>query len=87
MTQIREKILSFGAFRLLPSRQLLFDGDQPVRIGSRALGLLQVLVENAGEVVSKYDDACGGQALCETAGRSPIMPNQAHWAVLTPTFP
>jgi DNA-binding winged helix-turn-helix (wHTH) protein len=53
MTQIREKILSFGAFRLLPSRQLLFDGDQPVRIGSRALGLLQVLVENAAEVVSK----------------------------------
>ena len=53
MTQTREKILSFGTFRLVPSRQQLFDGDQPVRIGSRALGLLQVLVENAGEVVSK----------------------------------
>src|SRR5882757_9735746 len=53
MTQIREKILSFGAFRLVPSRQQLFDGDQPLRIGSRALGLLQVLVENAGEVVTK----------------------------------
>jgi DNA-binding winged helix-turn-helix (wHTH) protein len=53
MTQIREKILSFGAFRLVPSRQQLFDADQPVRIGSRAMGLLQVLVENAGDVVSK----------------------------------
>src|SRR5271168_1346288 len=53
MTQTREKILSFGAFRLVPSRQQLFDGDRPLRIGSRALGLLQVLVENAGEVVSK----------------------------------
>src|SRR5882724_8417683 len=53
MTQIREKILSFGAFRLVPSRQQLFDGDQPLRIGCRALGLLQVLVENAGEVVTK----------------------------------
>src|SRR3984893_3375607 len=53
MTQIREKILSFGTFRLVPSRQQLFDGDQPLRIGSRALGLLQVLIENAGEVVTK----------------------------------
>ena len=51
--QIREKILSFGTFRLVPSRQQLFDGDQPLRIGSRALGLLQVLIENAGEVVTK----------------------------------
>jgi DNA-binding winged helix-turn-helix (wHTH) protein len=51
--QIREKILSFGTFRLVPSRQQLFDGDQPLRIGSRALGLLQVLLENAGEVVTK----------------------------------
>jgi predicted ATPase/DNA-binding winged helix-turn-helix (wHTH) protein len=53
MTQIREKILSFGTFRLVPSRQQLFDGDRPLRIGNRALGLLQVLVENAGEVVTK----------------------------------
>src|SRR5271170_8273606 len=55
MTQAREKIkiLSFGEFRLVPSRQQLFDGDRTLRIGSRALGLLSVLVENAGEVVSK----------------------------------
>jgi len=53
MTQIQEKILSFGALCLVPSRQQLFDGDQPLRIGSRALGLLEVLLENAGEVVSK----------------------------------
>jgi len=53
MMQIREKILSFGTFRLVPSRQQLFDGDQPLRIGSRALGLLQVLLDNAGEVVTK----------------------------------
>jgi predicted ATPase/DNA-binding winged helix-turn-helix (wHTH) protein len=53
MTQIREKMLSFGTFRVVPSRQQLFDADQPLRIGSRALGLLQVLVENAGEVVTK----------------------------------
>jgi predicted ATPase len=53
MPQTREKILSFGPFRLVPSRQQLFDGDQPLRIGSRALGLLQVLLENSGEIVPK----------------------------------
>ena len=55
MTQTREKILSFGTFRFVPSRQQLLDGDRPLRVGSRALGLLQALVENAGEVVSKQE--------------------------------
>jgi predicted ATPase/DNA-binding winged helix-turn-helix (wHTH) protein len=53
MAQTREKSLSFGPFRLVPSRQQLFDGDQPLRIGSRALGLLEVLLEHHGEVVAK----------------------------------
>jgi predicted ATPase/DNA-binding winged helix-turn-helix (wHTH) protein len=53
MMKTREAILSFGTFRFIPSRQQLFDGDEPLRIGSRALGLLQVLAENAGEVVTK----------------------------------
>ena len=53
MAQTREKSLSFGPFRLVPSRQQLFDGDQPLRIGSRALGLLEVLLEHHGEVVPK----------------------------------
>jgi predicted ATPase/DNA-binding winged helix-turn-helix (wHTH) protein len=55
MTQTREKILSFGTFRLVPSRHQLFDGDRPLRIGSRAMGLLQLLVEHAGEVVTKNE--------------------------------
>lgn len=53
MPQAREKVLLFGTFRFVPARQQLFEGDQPLRIGSRAMGLLQALVENAGEVVSK----------------------------------
>ena len=53
MAQTREKSLSFGPFRLVPSRQQLFDGDQPLRIGSRALGLLEVLLEHHGEIVPK----------------------------------
>ena len=53
MTQIREKILSFGTFRLAPSRQQLFDGDQTCASVAVRWGCFSVLVENAGEVVSK----------------------------------
>ena len=44
---------SFGSFRLLPTQRLLLSGDEPVRLGSRALDILIVLVERAGELVSK----------------------------------
>src|SRR3954471_22300787 len=43
----------FGPFRLLASRRLLLEGDQPVRLGSRAFDILAALVERAGEVVDK----------------------------------
>lgn len=46
---------AFGPFVLLPDRQLLLQGDVPVRIGSRALDLLTALVELPGEVVSKRE--------------------------------
>jgi predicted ATPase/DNA-binding winged helix-turn-helix (wHTH) protein len=48
-----EKAYRFGDFRLVPGRQLLLRGAEPVRLGSRALDLLLLLVEHAGEVVSK----------------------------------
>jgi len=47
--------LSFGPFRLLPARRLLLERGKPVRIGSRALDLLSVLVERPGELVSKSE--------------------------------
>src|SRR5204862_55922 len=47
--------ISFGPFRLLAARRLLLEGDQPVRLGSRALDLLTVLAENAGRVVPKEE--------------------------------
>jgi predicted ATPase/DNA-binding winged helix-turn-helix (wHTH) protein len=50
-----ERAISFGSFRLLPSQRLLLEGDQPVRLGSRALDILAVLAENAGRVVAKED--------------------------------
>ena len=44
---------AFGPFRFLPARQLLLDGEAPIRLGSRASEILAALVENAGELVSK----------------------------------
>ena len=45
----------FGPFLLQPERQLLLKLDAPVRIGGRALDLLTLLVERAGELVTKQD--------------------------------
>jgi predicted ATPase/DNA-binding winged helix-turn-helix (wHTH) protein len=47
--------LAFGPFRLLPEQHMLFEAGKPVRLGSRALDILIVLVERAGDVVSKEE--------------------------------
>jgi predicted ATPase/DNA-binding winged helix-turn-helix (wHTH) protein len=43
----------FGAFELLVRRQLLVHAGATVRVGSRALAILTVLVEGAGNLVTK----------------------------------
>jgi DNA-binding winged helix-turn-helix (wHTH) protein len=50
---LAEPTFSFGPFRLFPARQLLLEGETPVRLGSRALEILTVLVERPGELVGK----------------------------------
>jgi predicted ATPase/DNA-binding winged helix-turn-helix (wHTH) protein len=52
-TSSTQRSYSFGPFVLLPERQLLMEGETPVRIGSRALELLIALIERPGELVSK----------------------------------
>jgi predicted ATPase/DNA-binding winged helix-turn-helix (wHTH) protein len=52
-TERSERAISFGPFRLLPTQQLLLEGERPLRLGSRALNVLIALVERAGELVSK----------------------------------
>jgi DNA-binding winged helix-turn-helix (wHTH) protein len=47
--------VSFGPFRLLPAQFLLLEGDKPVPLGSRAMHILVVLLERAGELVSKQE--------------------------------
>lgn len=51
----RERAYSFGSFRLLPSRQLLLEGERPVRLGHRSLEILTALVERPGELVTKAE--------------------------------
>ncbi len=55
MRSIGEGAYFFGDYRFFPRRQLLLRGQVPVRVGARALDLLQVLLERQGELVSKAD--------------------------------
>lgn len=48
-----DRAVLFGPFRLLPDRHLLFEGDTPVSIGSRALDILLALTDRAGELVTR----------------------------------
>jgi predicted ATPase/DNA-binding winged helix-turn-helix (wHTH) protein len=50
-----ERAISFGSFRFLPEQQLLLESETPVRLGSRALEILKVLVERPGELISKTE--------------------------------
>jgi predicted ATPase/DNA-binding winged helix-turn-helix (wHTH) protein len=50
-----DQAITFGPFRLIPSQRLLFEGDSPLHVGSRALTILQILVERAGKVVDKRE--------------------------------
>jgi TolB-like protein/Flp pilus assembly protein TadD len=47
------KIYRFGPFRLDGDAEMLFHGDQPSAIGRRAVSLLRLMLERAGEPVSK----------------------------------
>ncbi len=43
----------FGQFQFLPARRLLLEDGQPIRLGSRAMEILSVLLGSAGSVVAK----------------------------------
>lgn len=46
-------VLRFGPYAFHLRQRLILDGDRPLRMGGRALDILQVLVERAGRVVRK----------------------------------
>lgn len=47
--------LAFGPFRLFPKQRLLLELDRPVALGSRALDILTILADRAGQRVSKKE--------------------------------
>lgn len=53
MTLPPEQALHFGPYRIYPGQRLILEGDQPVRLGRRAMDILLILLEHAGNVVSK----------------------------------
>jgi predicted ATPase len=48
-----DSVLHFGPYAFHVNQRLVLEGDQPLRLGGRALDILLVLVEHAGSVVSK----------------------------------
>jgi predicted ATPase/DNA-binding winged helix-turn-helix (wHTH) protein len=50
-----ERVISFGPFCLQPKAHLLLEGDRPVHLGARALDVLILLIERAGELVTKEE--------------------------------
>ena len=55
MRGMSDRSLNFGPFELFPHRRALVEGGKPLRLGSRALEVLIVLVEHAGELLSNKD--------------------------------
>jgi predicted ATPase/DNA-binding winged helix-turn-helix (wHTH) protein len=49
------RVIRFGPFCLQPGAHLLLEGETPVHLGARALDLLIVMVEHAGDVVTKEE--------------------------------
>jgi DNA-binding winged helix-turn-helix (wHTH) protein len=50
---MNDQVVSFGVFELFPPRRLLLKAGRPLPLGSRAFDILNVLIERAGEIVSK----------------------------------
>jgi predicted ATPase/DNA-binding winged helix-turn-helix (wHTH) protein len=51
--RLAKESFSFGPFELIPERRRLEKSGVPLQLGARSLDILTVLVEHAGEVVSK----------------------------------
>ena len=53
MTLSPDQAVHFGPYRIYPGQRLVLEGDQPLRLGRRAMDILLILLEHAGNVVSK----------------------------------
>lgn len=50
-----EQTVHFGPYRVHPRQRLVLEAGQPLRLGRRAVEILLVLLEHAGNVVSKHE--------------------------------
>ncbi|WP_248796211.1 ATP-binding protein [Pseudomonas sp. MWU13-2105] len=53
MTLSPAQAVHFGPYRIYPGQRLVMEGEQPLRLGRRAMDILLILLEHAGNVVSK----------------------------------
>lgn len=53
MTLSLEQAVHFGPYRVYPGQRLVMEADQPLRLSRRAMDILLILLEHAGNVVSK----------------------------------
>jgi predicted ATPase/DNA-binding winged helix-turn-helix (wHTH) protein len=53
LTLSPEQAIHFGPYRIYPGQRLVMEADQPLRLGRRAMDILLILLEHAGQVVSK----------------------------------
>jgi predicted ATPase/DNA-binding winged helix-turn-helix (wHTH) protein len=53
LTLTPAQAIHFGPYRIYPDQRLVMEADQPVRLGRRAMDILLILLEHAGNVVSK----------------------------------
>lgn len=45
--------MHFGPYRIYPGQRLILEAERPLRLGRRSMDILLILLEHAGEVVSK----------------------------------
>lgn len=55
MTLSPAQAIHFGPYRIYPGQRLVTEADHPVRLGRRAMDILLILLEHAGNVVSKQE--------------------------------
>ena len=55
MNELSDQAVHFGPYRIHPRERLVLEAGRPLRLGRRAVDILLILLEHAGNVVSKQE--------------------------------
>ena len=55
MNDLSDQAVQFGPYRIHPRQRLVLEAGRPLRLGRRAVEILLILLEQAGNVVSKQE--------------------------------